>query len=146
MFFEDGGLYESIAWSYVCDFMKGQSALLSMILVFVMGFVIFGPILLSSVSVVRLATRGAVTVTSALLGTFGYIFGDSLAKVLIARIADPQKDGFNFLGHNLHGWSDTFTVFYVACVISIALMSLVAINEERQIRRAATLAKEQNEE
>ncbi len=47
-------------------------------------------------------------------GSFAYLFGDSMAKVGLAAIADPTRNGLNIFGYTLSGWTDVFIVFYVA--------------------------------
>jgi len=68
-------------------------------------------------------------------GTFGYLFGDSMAKIGLAMIADPESKGLNVFGHVLHGWTDVFIVFYAALILGMILLSIVAVAEERKIRR-----------
>ncbi|KLN43345.1 hypothetical protein AL09_10520 [Corynebacterium diphtheriae bv. gravis str. ISS 4749] len=68
-------------------------------------------------------------------GTFGYLFGDSMAKVGLAAIADPEQKGLTVFGHLLHGWGAVFTVFYFALTIGIILLMIVAVGEERRIRK-----------
>ena len=43
-------------------------------------------------------TKTATVVVNAVPRAFGYVFGDSMAKVLLGRIADPTKDGVTVLG------------------------------------------------
>ena len=64
-------------------------------------------------------------VTNGTTGTFAYLFGDSLAKVGLAMIADPTTVGLNIFGVNLHGWNDTFLVFYAALVVGIVMLLVV---------------------
>lgn len=78
-------------------------------------------------------------------GTFGYLFGDSMAKVGVAAIADPKKNGLEVFGHVLHGWQDVFTVFYAALVLGIVLLTIVAFGEEKRIREVnAKLAQQKS--
>ncbi|WP_281247983.1 hypothetical protein [Corynebacterium aquilae] len=79
--------------------------------------------------------KKAISVANGMTGTFGYLFGDSLAKVGLAMIADPEQKGLTVFGHLLHGWGAMFTVLYAALVGGIILMLIVSIGEERQIRR-----------
>lgn len=75
-------------------------------------------------------------------GTFGYLFGDSTAKVMLAKIADPKSSGVNIGGMCLHGWNDVFIIFYGALIIGICLLLVVAYGEEKKIR---SLNKEEKE-
>lgn len=68
-------------------------------------------------------------------GLFGYLFGDGMAKVLVSRIADPTGNGISVGGFTLHGWSDTFYLLFAATAVGIVMLGVVAIYEERKIRR-----------
>ena len=80
------------------------------------------------------APKTATVVVNAVPRAFGYIFGDSMAKVMLGYIADPEKDGLNILGYNLHGWGSTFTVLIISAAVGLACLLLVALFEERMIR------------
>lgn len=67
-------------------------------------------------------------------GSFAYLFGDSMAKVGLAAIADPQRNGLTVFGYTLSGWTDVFIVFYAALFIGIILLGFVAYFEEKKIR------------
>ena len=157
-YFEIGALLASLTWGYVSDIMGGRRALVACFCLFItaiaalgyrygqtplqinvslffLGALIFGPQLLIGVSVVHFVPKQAVSVTNGITGTFAYLFGDSLAKVGLAMIADSTKSGLNIFGINLHGWHDTFLVFYAAIGIGIMLLLLVAYAEEYRIRK-----------
>lgn len=157
-FFEMGALLASIMWGYVSDLLKGRRALVAIgcliaiyfavtlyrnatsanmvnTSLFILGALIFGPQLLIGVSLVGFVPKRAISVANGMTGTFGYLFGDSMAKVGLAQIADPEKNGLNVFGHVLHGWGSVFVVFYFALTLGIALLCIVAIGEERRIRK-----------
>ena len=157
-YFEIGALVASLVWGYVSDIVGGRRALVAgfcLIItavavlgyryghtpmqinasLFCLGALIFGPQLLIGVSVVHFVPKQAVMVTNGTTGTFAYLFGDSLAKVGLAMIADPATTGLTIFGTNLHGWNDTFLVFYAALVVGVIMLAIVAIGEERRIRR-----------
>lgn len=159
-YFEIGALVASLTWGYVSDIIGGRRALvagLCLILtsiavlgyryghtpleinasLFCLGALIFGPQLLIGVSVVHFVPKQAVMVTNGTTGTFAYLFGDSLAKVGLATIADPTTTGLTIFGTNLHGWNDTFLVFYAALIVGVLLLAVVAIGEEIRIRDLA---------
>ncbi len=163
-YFEIGALAASLTLGYISDLLGGRRAvlaLLSLLLMtfavlgyrysstpaqiylslFCMGLLIFGPQLLIGVSVVGFVPKQAVTVANGITGTFGYLLGDSLAKVGLAEIADPNKVGITLFGHILHGWNDTFIVFYGALVCGAILLAIVAFGEERQLRKLTLMAK-----
>lgn len=156
-YFEMGALLGSMTWGYVSDLLKGRRAILaafclgitafavlgyryatSVVMVntslFFLGALIFGPQLLIGISIVGFSPKKATTVTNGLSGTFGYLFGDSTAKVALAKIADPKSIGITLFGFNLHGWNDVFVVFYGALIIGVILLLVVAIGEEKRLK------------
>ncbi|MDO4784381.1 MAG: hexose-6-phosphate:phosphate antiporter [Propionibacteriaceae bacterium] len=157
-FLEAGGFVGSMLWGYVSDRLGGRRALVGVfcmigviapilvynyatsywainIALFFEGLFIFGPVTLIGISIIGFAPKQATTVINAVPGTFGYVFGDSLAKVFIARIADPKSSGLDVFGVNLHGWEASFVVFYVAIALGIVFLSFAAVAEERLLRR-----------
>lgn len=156
-YFEMGALIASLTWGYISDIVGGRRALVASFCLlvtavavlgyryghtplqingslFCLGALIFGPQLLIGVSVVHFVPKQAVMVTNGTTGTFAYLFGDSLAKVGLAMIADPTTVGLNVFGITLHGWNDTFLAFYAALVVGIVMLLVVAAGEEARIR------------
>lgn len=152
-----GAILGSVSWGLISDFLKGRrmaTAMISVVLeflavyiysivqtpmalyavLFVLGWLVFGPQLLIGVSVIGFVPKAAASVTNGIVGTFAYLFGDSLAKVGLGMIADPTGSGLTVLGRTFHGWGDTFTIFYVALLIGGILMTIVAFAEEKKIR------------
>ena len=163
-YFEIGALVASLAWGWISDIAGGRRALVAtgaLVLIigviswyanattpgavnaslFALGALVFGPQLLIGVSLVGFVPKKAVSVTNGMTGTFGYLFGDSMAKVGLAAIADPEKNGLSILGHTLHGWQAVFTVLHVSAIAGILMLLLVAYGEEKRIR---TLRKQEN--
>ncbi|EJL1263557.1 hexose phosphate transporter Hpt, partial [Listeria monocytogenes] len=161
-FFEIGALLGSLSWGWLSDIMKGRRMLCSIIAVvieffmlisysqvtsvysmytvlFILGFLVFGPQLLIGVSVIEFVPRNALAVTNGLTGTFAYLFGDSFAKVFLGYIADPTKAGIQIFGYNLHGWGATFTIMFTALIIAGLMMIPVALKQEKIIRQAKVL-------
>ncbi|MDA1477915.1 hexose-6-phosphate:phosphate antiporter [Bacillus changyiensis] len=157
-YFEMGALVASLTWGYVSDLLKGRRAIVAAFCLvltavavlgyrygtsemminsslFALGALIFGPQLLIGVSTVGFVPKKAITVTNGLSGTFGYLFGDSMAKVGLAQIADPTTKGLTVAGVTLHGWSDTFIVFYAALVLGVIALLIVSLAEEKKIRQ-----------
>lgn len=157
LYFEAGAFIGSLFWGAIADFFKGRNAVVGVICIttvffaidfyrdgqsvmavnialFILGALIFGTMTLIPMSIINLAPKKGVSVANGLAGTFGYLFGDSTAKVGLALIADPKRDGLTIFGHNLHGWSDVFIVFNIACVIVVLLLAMVGIIEERKIK------------
>ncbi|KAI3348483.1 hexose-6-phosphate:phosphate antiporter [Clostridium botulinum] len=164
-YFETGALIGSLSWGFISDLLKGRRAIVAVFCLVLTGFavlgyryatsvtmvnvslcalgaLIFGPQLLIGVSLVGFAPKKAIAVANGLSGTFGYLFGDSTAKVMLAKIADPKSSGVNIGGMCLHGWNDVFIIFYGALIIGICLLLVVAYGEEKKIR---SLNKEEKE-
>lgn len=158
LLFQLGGIIGSVLWGTVSDWLKGRRAVVSIICLaltafvvlgyrygtspmmintslFFLGMLIYGPQLLIGVSVISFVPKSALNVSDGLTGTFAYIFGDLMAQVGFAAIADPKANGMRIFGQLLHGWGDTFIVFYVAVVLSIIVLAIVAIGEEKRIRQ-----------
>ncbi|MBZ6485120.1 hexose-6-phosphate:phosphate antiporter [Priestia aryabhattai] len=154
-FFEIGGFVGSLVWGWISDKLGGRRIFLSVVCLIVMpfaygmyqtgslviviyislfliGLLVFGPISLIGISVIDFAPKQATTVASAIPGTFGYIFGDAIAKVAIARIADPEENGLKIFGRVLHGWNDQFILFYVSIAAAVLLLVFVAIEENKR--------------
>jgi len=155
--FEGGALFGSIGFGIISDLMGGRRCLLAALCMmtiffaiqgyqrgttpvlvytslFFLGALVFGPQLLVGVSLTGFAPKQATAVTNGLSGTFGYLLGDGIAKVGLSRIADTKQAGLSAFGHVLHGWHDTFTVFYGALVAGTILFLVIAIGEERLLR------------
>ncbi len=77
----------------------------------------------------RFRTEKAIGAADGIKGTFAYLIGDSFAKLGLGMIAD----GTPVFG--LTGWAGTFAALDAAAVGCICLMAIVAIFEERKIRR-----------
>ncbi|MDK4679207.1 hexose-6-phosphate:phosphate antiporter [Kingella negevensis] len=167
-YFEFGAVLASMSWGYISDKANGRRAAVavgcllaifgavymyrhatSVFMVnaslFLLGALIFGPQLLIGISLVGFVPKKGISVANGMTGTFGYLFGDSMAKVGVAAIADPKKNGLEVFGHVLHGWQDVFTVFYAALVLGIVLLTIVAFGEEKRIREVnAKLAQQKS--
>ncbi|MCW0038810.1 hypothetical protein OIO03_25320 [Acinetobacter baumannii] len=78
--------------------------------------------------------KNAISVANGMTCSFAYLFGDSMAKVGLAAIADPTRNGLNIFGYTLSGWTDVFIVFYVALFLGMILLGIVAFYEEKKIR------------
>jgi OPA family hexose phosphate transport protein UhpT-like MFS transporter len=95
---------------------------------FALGFLIFAPQLLIGVSGVGFVPKNAVSVADGFRGTFGYLLGDSFAKVGMGMMADDKM----VLG--MTGWTGTFTAMYGATILALIMLAYVAYGEERKIR------------
>ncbi|HDK5687111.1 TPA: hexose-6-phosphate:phosphate antiporter [Staphylococcus pseudintermedius] len=156
-YFEIGALVASLLWGYVSDLLKGRRAVVAIgcmflitfvvhfythatsvtmvnVSLFALGALIFGPQLLIGVALTGFVPKNAISVANGMTGSFAYLFGDSMAKVGLAAIADPQRNGLTVFGYTLSGWTDVFIVFYAALFIGIILLGFVAYFEEKKIR------------
>lgn len=154
---EMGGLAGSLLWGYFSDRLGGRRALAASIGIglvifpiwiystattvpvvyaslFFIGFLIFGPVTLIGICVIGFAPKNATVVTNAVPRAFGYVFGDSMAKVLLGRIADPEKEGLEIFGHVLHGWGSTFTVLIFSAIVGLFCLIIVTLLEEKMLR------------
>jgi OPA family hexose phosphate transport protein UhpT-like MFS transporter len=149
--FEVGAFSGAFMWGYFSDITRGRSSLMSMLAMlltvmvlgvyrhaetpetfrwsmFALGFLIFGPQLLIGVSGVFFVPKNAVSVTDGLRGTFGYLLGDSFAKLGMGMMAD------NKIVFGLTGWDGTFKAMYGALFLGFLCLSWVAYGEEKKIR------------
>lgn len=158
LIFQLGGIIGSVVWGWFSDLLRGRRSVVSILCLlltavvvlgyrygttplmintslFFLGMLIYGPQLLIGVSVISFVPKTALNVSNGMTGTFAYIFGDLMAQVGFAAIADPKANGMNLFGHLLHGWNDTFIVFYIAVVLSVITLAIVAIGEEKLVRK-----------
>ncbi|WP_241572508.1 hexose-6-phosphate:phosphate antiporter [Rosenbergiella nectarea] len=149
--FEAGALVGSLLWGMLSDLARGRRALLScfalifiiiilgvyqratedwlyLTSLFLLGFMVFGPQLLIGVALVGFVPKKAIGAADGFKGTFGYLVGDSFAKLGLGMIAD----GHSIFG--LTGWVGTFAALDAAAIGCMGIMVVVAILEEKKIR------------
>ena len=149
--FELAAIPGTFIWGSLSDLMKGRRALVCMIcfvplavIIFIysqianlmglyiclglMGCLIFGPQLLAVVSIVGFVPKRAVATTVGLSGTFGYLGGDMLAKVLLGYMSDYL------------GWGSVFIAMEVGIVCGIVIMSIIAKEENRKIKAEVSVS------
>ncbi|EMQ1184661.1 MFS transporter family glucose-6-phosphate receptor UhpC [Klebsiella variicola] len=147
-----GALVGTLLWGWLSDLANGRRALVACIALaliiatlgvyqhasnqyvylaslFALGFLVFGPQLLIGVAAVGFVPKKAIGAADGIKGTFAYLIGDSFAKLGLGMIAD----GTPVFG--LTGWAGTFAALDAAAIGCICLMAIVAIFEERKIRR-----------
>ncbi|WP_178948423.1 hexose-6-phosphate:phosphate antiporter [Francisella sp. Scap27] len=151
--FEAGALTGTLMWGLLSDLVNGRrgataivslvatiillymyqsatSELVYMVVLFLLGFCVFGPQLLIGVAAVGFVPKQGVAVADGIKGTFAYLLGDSFAKLGLGMLADEKISIFGATG-----WSGTFTALYVAAIICFVLMFFVAIAEEKKIKK-----------
>ena len=150
--FEVGALVGTLLWGWLSDLANGRRALVACIALaliiatlgvyqhasnqyvylaslFALGFLVFGPQLLIGVAAMGFVPKKAIGAADGIKGTFAYLIGDSFAKLGLGMIAD----GTPIFG--LTGWAGTFAALDAAAIGCIVLMAMVAVLEERKIRR-----------
>ena len=88
-----------------------------------------GPLVGGRGAAVGFVPKKAIGAADGIKGTFAYLIGDSFAKLGLGMIAD----GTPIFG--LTGWAGTFAALDAAAICCIVLMAMVAVMEERKIRR-----------
>lgn len=154
--FEIGALVGTLMWGYLSDLANGRRGLVACVALaliiatlgvyqhaanqyvylaslFALGFLVFGPQLLIGVAAVGFVPKKAIGAADGIKGTFAYLIGDSFAKLGLGMIAD----GTPVFG--LTGWAGTFAALDTAAIGCICLMAMVAVMEERKIRREKKL-------
>ncbi|HEM6681555.1 TPA: MFS transporter family glucose-6-phosphate receptor UhpC [Citrobacter koseri] len=150
--FELGGFIGALVAGWLSDLANGRRALVACVALaliiatlgvyqhasnqyvylaslFALGFLVFGPQLLIGVAAVGFVPKKAIGAADGIKGTFAYLIGDSFAKLGLGMIAD----GTPVFG--LTGWAGTFAALDAAAISCICLMAMVAVLEERKIRR-----------
>ena len=79
---------------------------------FVIGFLIYGPIMLIGLHALDLVPKKAAGTAAGFTGFFGYVFGSSLAGWGVGKIADQW------------GWGGVFGTMVACCVLTIAFSAL----------------------
>lgn len=149
--FEVGALVGTLLWGWLSDLANGRRALVACValalIIATLGVYqhasnqyvyprrclrsassVFGPQLLIGVAAVGFVPK-AIGAADGIKGTFAYLIGDSFAKLGLGMIAD----GTPIFG--LTGWAGTFAALDAAAIGCIVLMAMVAVLEERKIRR-----------
>lgn len=86
--------------------------LVDSISLFVIGFLIYGPIMLIGVSAVDLVPKKAAGTAAGMTGFFGYMFGAVIAEAGMGKIVDR------------YGWDGGFKLLLASCLISIILFAI----------------------
>lgn len=148
--FEVGALVGTLLWGWLSDLANGRRALVACVALaliiatlgvyqhasnqYVYGIAVCARLhgvrsqLLIGVAAVGFVPK-AIGAADGIKGTFAYLIGDSFAKLGLGMIAD----GTPIFG--LTGWAGTFAALDAAAIGCIVLMAMVAVLEERKIRR-----------
>lgn len=79
---------------------------------FVIGFLIYGPVMLIGVSAVDMVPKKAAGTAAGFTGFFGYMFGAVIAEAGMGRVVDRW------------GWDGGFQLLLASCVAAILLLAL----------------------
>ncbi|MDD4004459.1 MAG: phosphoglycerate transporter protein PgtP [Elusimicrobiaceae bacterium] len=82
-------------------------------LLFVIGFLIYGPVMLIGVAAVDLVPKKAAGTAAGFTGLFGYLGGATVAELGIGRAVDA------------FGWTGGFVILLGSCALSIVFMGLM---------------------
>jgi len=94
--------------------------LVDSISLFVIGFLIYGPIMLIGVSAVDLVPKKAAGTAAGFTGFFGYMFGAVIAEVGMGKIMDK------------YGWDGGFKLLLASCLIAIILFAMTWKTHHKQ--------------
>ena len=87
------------------------------------GFAVYGPIALIGIQALSFVPKNAAGTAAGFVGLFGYLLGDALlSKIVVGQIA----------GSDHLGWSATFWLFTIGCVIA-TLICAVTWNKEYRV-------------
>lgn len=79
---------------------------------FVIGFLIYGPVMLIGVSAVDMVPKKAAGTAAGFTGLFGYMGGAVIAELGIGKVVDH------------YGWDGGFKLLLISCVLAIGLLAL----------------------
>ena len=85
------------------------------------GFLIYGPVMLIGVHALDLVPKSAAGTAAGFTGLFGYMGGALFANIAMGSVVD------NF------GWTGSFVVLILACILSIVLIGMSWYYENKQI-------------
>lgn len=91
---------------------SSESILANSIALILIGFLIYGPVMLIGVHALDLVPKKAAGTAAGLTGLFGYLGGALFANIAMGAVVDKWD------------WSGGFVVLIGSCVISIALLAL----------------------
>lgn len=102
---------------------------IDMICMIVIGFLIYGPVMLIGLHALELAPKKAAGTAAGFTGLFGYLGGSVAASAIVGYTVD------------FFGWDGGFIVMIGGCFIAILLLMLTMFGEKKH--HAEILAKEQ---
>ncbi|MFA6584442.1 MAG: MFS transporter [Elusimicrobiaceae bacterium] len=88
---------------------------------FVIGFLIYGPVMLIGVAAVDMVPKKAAGTAAGFTGLFGYLFGATIAEIGIGKAVD------------CYGWTGGFTILLVSCALAIFFMALTWNTHNREM-------------
>lgn len=88
-------------------------------MLFTIGFMIYGPVMLIGVSAVDCVPKKAAGTAAGFTGLFGYVGGAVIAELGIGKVVQH------------YGWNGGFTLLLASCVLSIIFLALTWKTHER---------------
>ena len=87
----------------------------------VIGFLIYGPVMLIGVQALDLVPKKAAGTAAGLTGLFGYFIGDLMANAAVGSLVDS------------YGWDACFITISVACVLAVFFTALTWNREKKNL-------------
>lgn len=93
-------------------YFKAQSAVVTVIALGVVGFLIYGPVMLIGVAALDLVPKKAAGTSAGFTGLFGYFFGTMGAEALMGYLIQN------------YGWKSGFIMLFGSCILAIVFFAL----------------------
>ncbi|HEY0209356.1 glycerol-3-phosphate transporter [Acerihabitans sp.] len=97
-----------------------------MLCMMVIGFLIYGPVMLIGLHALELAPKKAAGTAAGFTGLFGYLGGSVAASSVVGYTVD------------YFGWNGGFIVMIGGCLLAVLLLALTMIGEKQHRRRLAS--------
>ncbi len=101
---------------------------LDMLCMLVIGFLIYGPVMLIGLHALELAPKKAAGTAVGFTGLFGYLGGSVAASAIVGYTVD------------FFGWDAGFIVMIGGCILAVLLLLLTMLSEKKQRRLIALTA------
>jgi len=91
----------------------------------VIGFLIYGPVMLIGLHALELAPKKAAGTAAGFTGLFGYLGGSVAASAIVGYTVD------------YFGWDGGFLVMIAGCVLAVILLLLTMVSEHKHKQKLA---------
>lgn len=96
------------------------NTLVDSICMIVIGFLIYGPVMLIGLYALELAPKKAAGTAAGFTGLFGYLGGSVAASAVIGALVDR------------YSWDGAFILMIAGCILSILLLFITFLSEKKQ--------------